>query len=526
MNFEPTVLREIVGELKKSRLTRRKVWSIVKKVCKGHNLSGIPTNVQILQACNEQEREKLHKFLFMKPVRTISGVTVITVVAKPVKCVWSKCVYCPKGDNAPSSYTGKEPAVQRGINNRYDPFLQTKDRLRQYNLLGHDAEKAEVIILGGTFLALENEYQEWFVKRIFDGLNGRESTDLDEAKKLNETATHRCIGMCIETRPDYCRKQHIKQLLRLGATRVEIGVQSIYPDVLEAIKRGHTVEVTIEAIRLAKDAGLKVAVHVMPGLPGSSLQKDLDMFKTLFTDPRFMPDELKIYPVQVLKGTELYDVWNKKKYTALTDEQARDFLVKAKEIIPPFARIRRVLRDIPATVVAGPKKSNMRELVQAKMKEEGIRCRCTRCREVGHAKKMFGIAPRIGDVKLIRRDYEASEGKEVFLSFEDVGQDILISLLRLRMPSHKADMKEIVCKPSAIIREIHTFGPALPIGKHPVDEWQHRGYGKKLLKEAERIAKDEFKKEKILVISGVGARQYFLKQGYKYDGSYVSKLLV
>jgi len=525
MDFQNSMLREIVEELLQQRqVTRKTVERIAKKVCRKHSLKGIPTNIQILQVCTSEEREKLREFLVMKPVRTISGVAIITVVAKPAPCPGS-CIYCYRGMNSPQSYTGLEPAIQRAIRNDYNPFLQVQNRLKQYHLMGHSRDKIEIIILGGTFLALEDEYQEWFVKRIFDALNGKESESLKKAQKLNESSLNRCIGLCVETRPDYCKEKHVNKLLELGATRVEIGVQTIYPDVLEIVNRGHSIEDSIEAIRIAKDSGFKVVVHIMPGLPDSNFERDFEMFRTLFSDQRFMPDDLKIYPTVVIKYSELYEIWKREEYKPLTDEQALNLLVEIKKIVPPWVRIRRAIRDTPATeIIAGPKKTNLRELAQWKIKNLGIRCRCTRCRELGHVKKLFDMEPKVENIKLVRREYDASEGKEIFLSFEDVKQDILIALLRLRIPSDKAHRTEINKLPSAIVREIHTYGPIVPIYKEPIREWQHRGYGRELLQEAEMLTK-EFGKKKILIISGVGAKEYFLKQGYKYDGSYVSKPL-
>ncbi|HDJ96726.1 MAG TPA: tRNA uridine(34) 5-carboxymethylaminomethyl modification radical SAM/GNAT enzyme Elp3 [Candidatus Aenigmarchaeota archaeon] len=526
MERKEKVCREVIENLLRERKLSEKVFmKVLKEVAKKYRLEKLPTKIEILSFCTPAEKSRLKKVLTTKPSRTISGVTVVTVVAKPAPCPGS-CLYCPRGINAPQSYTGLEPAIQRAIRNDYDPFLQTKDRLNQYKVMGHPSDKIEVIILGGTFTALSEGYQEWFVKRIFDALNGVDSETLEEAQRINETAKHRCVGLTIETRPDFCKEKHVDFMLRLGATRVEIGVQSIYDDVLKFIKRGHTVEDEVEAIRIARDAGYKIVLHVMPGLPGSDFKRDIKMFKTLFSDQRFMPDGLKIYPTMVIEGTELYEMWKRGEYNPLDDEKTIKLLVEIKKLVPPFVRIRRVLRDIPATkIVAGPKKSNIRELVQKRMKEIGLRCRCIRCREVGHMEMNFGLKPRVEDIKLVRREYKASGGVEIFLSFEDVKRDILIAFLRLRIPSGKAHRKEIKEVDSAIIREIHTYGYALEIGKKPKEEWQHRGYGKELIEEAEDIAKIEFDKKKMVVISGVGVRRYFMKNGYKRDGLYVSKLL-
>ena len=286
-----------------------------------------------------------------------------------------------------------------------------------------------MIILGGTFTALPVTYQVWFVKRVFDALNGKDSKTLEQAQKLNESAKHRCVGITIETRPDFCKEKHIDTMLSLGATRVEIGIQTIYPEILEKIQRGHTIQDTIDAIRIARDAGYKIVLHVMPGLPGSDFEKDLEMFRVLFNDERFMPDGLKIYPTVVVKGTKLYEMWKRGEYEPLSTEEAIKLLVEVKKIVPPFVRIRRVQRDIPATKIeAGVKKSNLRELVLKELEKLGLRCRCTRCREVAHMEMRYGIKPKVENIKLVRREYNASNGLEVFLSFEDVKQDILCLL--------------------------------------------------------------------------------------------------
>ncbi len=524
MSFE-NAIREIIQELLKGENFQR----AARKICKKYKLPRFPKKAEILSFCNAKEKEKLRAILLKRPVRSISGVLTITVAVKPKECAWGKCIYCPTKENASKSYMGTEPVIQRALQNNYDPYLQVRNRIEHYKAMGHLSEngnKFEVIVVGGTFTGFEDEYQEWFIKKIFDALNEKEAKSLEEAHKLNERAKHRCVGLSVETRPDYCREEHVDKMLRLGITRVEIGAQSIYDDVLKFVQRGHSAEDIIKAIRIAKDAGYKIVLHVMPGLPLSDFERDLNMFKTLFQDPNFMPDEFKIYPTMVVEGTKLYEMWKEGEYRAMSDEEVVKLLVEVKKLIPPFMRIRRILRDYSLKkVIAGPKIGHLRDILQLELKKMGKRCRCTRCREVGHAKRLFGIEPKIENIRLVRREYEASNGKEIFLSFEDIKQDILIAFLRLRIPSEKAHRKEIREAPSAIVREIHTYGKAVPVGKTPEKEWQHRGYGRELLKEAERIAKEEFDRKKILVIAGIGARPYFLAQGYKYDGPYVSKIL-
>jgi len=516
------VCREIIEELMVlDSLDDKIIDEIAKKIAKKHGLSDIPNKVDILRSCKESESEKLKKYLQTKPSRSISGVSVITVVAKPAPCP-GKCIYCPKGANAPKSYTGMEPAIQRGIRNNYDPLRQTKDRLNQYKLTGHPSDKIEVIIIGGTFPALEKNYQNWFVKCIFDALNGKESKTLLEAQKLNESAEHRCVGLTIETRPDYCFKEHINQMLELGTTRVEIGVQSVYDEVLEKVKRGHDVKAVVRATKLAKDSGLKVTYRMMPGL-FTDFNKDLEQFKVLFSDDRFKPDSLKIYPVLVIPETELYELWKKGEYKPINTEEGTKLICEAMKHIPKYCRVIRVQRDIPNNkVAAGIDKSNLRELVEKECERGGVRIQEIRYREVGH-KMAKGVIPDPDKIKLCRMDYDASGGKEVFLSFEDVKNDVLFGFIRLRIPSEPF-RKEIDNK-TGLIRELHVYGSAVQIGKKKENAWQHKGFGMKLLQEVERIAKEEFSVKKMVVISGVGVRPYYYRLGYKVDGIYVSKFL-
>jgi elongator complex protein 3 len=526
MEFPKPVLREVVKQLMKEEdLSKNRIWHVVKNISKKYGYSTVPNNILLLQVCNSEERNKLAKHLKVKPVRDSSGVAIITVATKPMGCV-SNCIFCPSTSIAPKSYTGLEPAIQRAIRKNFDPFKQVQDRLHQYKLMGHISDfgsKIEVIILGGTFLAISRDYKEEFAKGIYDGLNGNISENLINAQKKNETANNRCIGMTIETRPEYCKEKHIDEMLYYGVTRVEIGVQSTYEDVIKFAERGHTVEDSIDATRIARDAGYKIVYHMMPGLPLSDFSRDLKMFKEIFSNPDFMPDDLKIYPTMVMPGTKLQKLWERGEFTPMTDDETVKMLVEIKKIIPPFVRIRRILRDFSApTVSSGPKKSNIREVALQAMKKQGLRCRCTRCREPAHARKIYGINLDFTSIQFVRRDYDAGYGKEIFLSFEDTKNDILIALLRLRVPSSNAHRKEM--ENASIVREIHTYGSHVPINSSS-NELQHKGYGKNLLAEAQRISKEEFDKKKIVVIAGTGVKQYFLQQGFYYDGPYVSKNL-
>jgi elongator complex protein 3 len=365
--------------------------------------------------------------------------------------------------------------------------------------------------LPGNINDLERE--ERIKKRI---LKLKRKCSLASEQKKNEKEKLRCVALCIESRPDYCGKKEINQMLKLGCTRVELGVQSTYDKVLKRIERGHSVENSVRAIQLLKDSFLKIGFHVMPGLPSSSPEMDTKMFKELFSDQKFMPDALKIYPCMVLKGTKLYKEWKKKRYNPLTTGEAIKIIIAAKKYIPKFCRVMRIQRDIPSKVTeAGVDITNLRQKIHELMARKNVKCDCIRCREPRNKKIDFK------NVKLLRYNYDASGGKEVFLSFEDTKNDILLGFCRLRKP-YKPFRKEIISS-SAGIRELHVYGKAIPIGKK--GSIQHKGYGKKLLNEAEKTAK-ELKARKILVISGIGTREYYKRLGYRKDGCYMSKKLL
>jgi len=504
------------GKIKnKDELNREKV-----KVARKYRLDQIPSNTEIMHRIPEERREEFNHIIRIKPMRSLSGVAVVAIMTSPYACPHGKCIYCPGGpDNGTAqSYTGHEPAAMRAEQNHFDPYLQTTNRIAQLEEIGHPTDKIDLIIMGGTFTARPYDYQREFVKGAFDGMDGIISKSLEEAQELNERASHRCIGLTVETRPDWFMENEIENSLRLGATRVELGIQSTFDDVLEFVKRGHTVADSIRSTRLTKDAGMKIVYHMMPGLPGSSIQKDMKSFRRIFTDPDFMPDMLKIYPTLVVKGTELYDMWKKGEYEPLDTDAATELLIRVKEIVPPWVRIQRIQRDIPTQYIeAGVKRSDLRGYIQARMKEQGKKCSCIRCREIGHTNSKIG--PK--DVSLVRGDYEASHGKEVFLSYEGPNAE-LIGFVRLRKipeDSWKPETGEY----GAIIRELKVFGSQVPIGDEPKGRWQHQGYGRKLVDEAEIIAKEGWGTDGILVMSGVGVREYYKKLGYERVSTYMGK---
>jgi elongator complex protein 3 len=500
------------------------------RVAAKHRLEKVPSNSEIIAALkSSEERAKLLDVLRRKATRTISGVTIVAVMTRPHPCPQPEpCAYCPGGPpyGVPQSYTGFEPAAMRGLQSAFDPYLQVKKRIEQLRAIGHRVDKVELIIMGGTFPAMPEDYQMWFVKRCLDALNGVDTSSLEEAKRLAETGPIRNVGITVETRPDWAKEKHVDKMLEMGVTRVELGVQNPSDEIYQLVGRRHTVWDVVEATRILKDAGLKVVYHMMPGLPGSNMERDLAVFREIFANPAYKPDMLKIYPCLVLKGTKAYEWYARGEYKPYTTEEAARLIVEVKKIIPPWVRIMRVQRDIPAPlIVAGVKMSNLRQLVQQMLKEQGLRCRCIRCREVGHRLLADGVKLDPEKVEILTTRYEASEGEEIFISAEDTENDVLIGYLRLRIPSEKAHRPEIKAEPCSIIRELHVYGPLVPVGKHLPKAWQHKGYGSILLAEAERITRQEYGFKKILVISALGTKQYYKRFGYTYDGPYMSKRL-
>jgi elongator complex protein 3 len=498
--------------------TRAGVLKLKAQLCKKHGLSRVPTNYEILAQVPEEIRDVVEPLLRNKPVRTISGVAPVAVMTSPCECPHGRCSYCPGGvtNNSPQSYTGREPAALRAAMNEFDPHRQTAARLAQLRAIGHRTDKVDLIVMGGTFTSRPEDYQEWFVRRCFDAMNGQESCDIASAHSLNESAPSRCVGLTVETRPDWFAPNQIETSMRLGATKVELGVQILDDEVLDGVKRGHHVKEVIEATARAKDAGLKVCYHVMPGLPGSSREKDLRSFAQMFDDPRFRPDMLKIYPTLVVKGTELHELWSKGEYTPLSVEEGVSLLSEVKPTLPPYVRILRIQRDIPASLIeAGIRKGHLRELVAERMSEEGRRCRCIRCREVGHMD--VAASDDAPGPALRAMAYDASGGKEHFISFESENPDSLVGYARLRLPGDQGPAH-------AFVRELHVYGQMVPIHDEPGTKWQHRGYGERLLAECERVASAGGLSE-LRVTSGVGVRGYYRSLGYERRGHYMAKSL-
>lgn len=534
-----TVLdRVLAGEIKdEGQLNKAK-----KDVSKLYHLASLPRNGDIIMQGTPEEQAIIKEFLRRKPVRTISGVAVIAVMTSPAPCPHGVCLPCPGGPNSafrsPQSYMGREPAAMRAIQHEFDPYCQVHSRLSQLKEIGHDVGKVELIVMGGTFSARSLDYQEWFSKRCLEAMNDFTGTEwkeralkigksspyipLEEVQKANETADIRNVGITFETRPDWAKEEHVDEFLRLGGTKVELGVQSVYDFILARMQRGHGVAEIVNANRILRDSAFKVGFHMMPHLPGADSELDLRGFEKLFGDPRFRPDYLKIYPTLVTEGTPLYRMWEAGEYQALSDEEAAELIAEIKAILPKWVRLQRIQRDIPAhQIFAGVRKSNLRQLAEEKLREKGGKCQCIRCREVGH-NSLKGRMINGKDIELTVETYEACNGTEHFIAFEESSADILIGFTRLRFPAapHRQELKD-----SALIRELHVYGSMVPVGKGAKQkEWQHRGYGKELIERAEEIS-SEAGYRKLAIISGIGAREYYRKLGYIPDGVYMSKVL-
>jgi elongator complex protein 3 len=543
------------------------------KLAKEFKLPEVPKNAEILSSLTPKEREKMGNILHTKPVRTISGVAPVAIMAAPIACPpQAKCTYCPGGPgsifgNTPKSYTEGAPAVKRAIRNKYDPYLQVFNRLEQYLLLKHIPTKVELIVMGGTFPNFPKAYRDDFTKFAIKAMNDfsdefytkegefkekkfkeffllpgdmnskeretklqkritklkekNKETTIQKENKKNETKKIRCIALVIETRPDCSKEREIDEMLRIGTTRVELGIQTLRNDILKKIKRGHSVEDTIQATQLLKDSLMKVTYHMMLGLPLSNKKSDIDTYKELFSNQDFKPDSLKIYPCLVMAGTPLYEDYKAGKFKPVNTEEATERIIEIKKHIPEYCRIMRIQRDIPTYMTeAGVDKTNLRQLILQKIHKAKERCRCIRCREPKNKEVS------LDHVKTKIKKYKSSGGTELFISKEDTKNDILLGYARLRIP-YKPFRKEITDK-SAGIRELHVFGTALDLKNQPKSssEAQHRGYGQELMQEAEKIAKEDYDSNKLVVISGIGAREYYkniLK--YKQDGPYVSKKL-
>ncbi len=535
-------------------------------LCKKHSIKNVPTDIEMLIRTPKELAEQFRKRLQTKPNRSLSGVAPVAIMTSPAPCPHGKCTTCPGGldspwGDVPQSYTGAEPATMRAMRAGYDAYLQVFNRLEQYLVTGHVADKVDLIVMGGTFPAREVEYQDEFIMYAFKAMNDFSETFFEKnghfrlekfkvffelpgevgnekrtkriqakirelkgtstlavEQERNETAVIRCIGLTIETRPDYALEPHARKMLQQGCTRVELGVQTIYDDALAKINRGHSVADNKKAIKVLKDFGFKLNFHMMLGLPGVDKEHDITALKELFTDSDYQPDMLKLYPCMVLTGTKLEKDFKSGMFEPLTTDQAAKIIAEFIPLVPKYCRIMRVQRDIPTyRTLGGVGRTNLRQYVDTLMKQQGTKSKDIRAREAGRKKP-----DRKPDIQTTVMPYLASGGKEFFIAIEDVANDILYGFCRLRFPGQQ--LSEHFTKTTAMIRELHVYGAAVGIGEDESEATQHKGYGKQLVAKAEAIAK-EHNYDKMLVISGVGVKEYYKKLGYAKEGTYVSKLL-
>lgn len=572
---------------------KEKIAKLKLRLCKEYKVKNIPTDIELFMQSSKDQVLKFRKRLQTKPNRSLSGVAPVAIMTSPANCPHGRCTMCPGGLNSawgdtPQSYTGAEPATMRGMRAGYDAYLQVFNRLEQYVVTGHHPDKVDLIIMGGTFPAREDNYQEEYVWSAFKAMNDFSNLFYDENNELkldefkeffelpgevgeeertkriqekllnlkgsininstllqeqekNETAVIRCIGLTIETKPDWAFETHANRMLNQGCTRVELGVQSVYDKPLKIIHRGHDTKDNKKAIAILKDLGFKINYHMMIGLPeaspenseqgvGDSLsysrendgrltkEKDIEGLRALFSDSDYRPDMIKIYPNMVMPKTKLFMDFQKGLFKPVELEEAADIISEFLPFVEPYCRVMRVQRDIPTyRTIAGVDKTNLRQYVDLKMEEKGVVSRDIRAREIGRRKLQSSLNP-----ELIVQEYLASDGKEFFISFEDKKQDVLIGFARLRFPGKQ--LREEFTPTTAIIRELHVYGAAVNVGGVDDGSSQHKGFGKKLMLEAEKIAKENGY-DKMLVISGVGVRKYYEKLGYSHDGPYMGKML-
>ncbi|QDX41661.1 tRNA uridine(34) 5-carboxymethylaminomethyl modification radical SAM/GNAT enzyme Elp3 [Salarchaeum sp. JOR-1] len=531
---------ELVDRLLAGEVAQDDIEQAKMDVCGEYSAPKVPTHAELLDYAPQSRREELEDLLQRKPVRTASGVTPVAVMTSPHMCPHGKCLYCPGGPasefDSSQSYTGHEPAAARGEQNDYDPYGQVTLRLHQLREIGHPVDKVELIVMGGTMTARSHDYQEWFVKRALEALNDFDPEQepqpaegvsfaqdpeeydfqyLEDVKTENEFGSIRNIGTTFETKPDWCDLEQIDRMLDLGGTKVEVGVQTTYERINREMHRGHGMQASMDANRRLRDAAFKVGFHMMPGQPGMTEEMILEDFRRLFEEPEWRPDYLKIYPTLVVRGTRIYDQWRRDEFDPLGNEQAAELVARVMKDIPRYVRLQRVQRDIPADFIdAGVWKSNLRQLAWQKLDDHGWTCDCIRCREVG----MNDEDPE--NVELDVLTYEAGGGTEHFISFEDFEKDLLVGFARLRFPN---DPVRRELDNAALLRELHVYGGETGIGEESRDDQhQHRGYGRRLMERAEDMAADAGY-DKLSVISGIGARQYYKqKLGYVQDGPYVS----
>lgn len=561
---------KIIEKLSKKPLSEQEIQRIFREFSDGPKMyRRSDINVEASKPeynLSSKQREILVQNLQTKKVRTISGVTPVTVLTKPFPCPGT-CIFCPNDVRMPKSYLSDEPGAQRATKNKFDPYAQTFNRLIAYKAIGHPTDKIELIILGGTWSSYPESYQIWFVKRCFDAMNDfnsdtelvsveieneqpfdenslkdisgekidktynqvvsmallpkkikaqKEVASWDElfyVQKKNELAQTRCIGLVLETRPDEITEDEVIRIRKLGATKVQIGFQSLNDEVLDLNKRGHGVDTTSEAVQILRRAGFKIHAHWMPNLYGSSPEADVADFKKMFLDGDFMPDELKVYPCSLIASAELMQYYKKGLWKPYGDNELIYVLKNIYKLTPPYCRITRMIRDIGShDIVTGNKRTNFREIIEKELDAEGA--------------KLFEIRSReIRDQKVSRDEltldiykYKTTVSEELFLQYV-TKENKIAGFLRLSLPNDRNSHFIEDLKGAAIIREIHVYGPSIEIGEKEKGKPQHLGLGKSLISKAIEISKEnEYKK--IAVISSIGTREYYAKNGFEIRGLY------
>lgn len=529
MNIAEKIILEAV---KKKPHTPDELNELKRKILRTSRKKTIPNTSLLLKSYHKlvkmnkiEVNETLEKLFVKRAVRTLSGVSIVTVLTEPFPCP-GQCTYCPNETTMPKSYISDEPAAARALLLKFDPYQQVKRRLEALHKNGHPTDKVELIVKGGTWNAYPINYQYWFILRCFEASNSQRSrlttkSTLEKIKKTlrqaqikNEKAQHRIIGLTLETRPDHITEKNILIMRELGCTRIEMGVQTIDKKILKLIKRGHDVQAVITATELLKKYGYKVDYHLMPQLPGTTPKKDLAMMKEIFINPNYRPDMIKIYPCTVIKNSELYNWLHAGKYQPYSDKKLIEVLKTFKTTLPRYVRLSRLIRDIPAHhIEAGNKMTNLRQVVQNEMAKDDTHCQCLRCREIGH-QKIDETKPKDWTPKIFIDKYEASGGTEYFLSFEDKKRRVVYAFCRLRLDKNGAY--------PAFIRELHTYGQMLSIGAKKEKASQHKGMGIQLVEQAEKICRQKHT-GKLAVISGVGVRGYYRKLGFKLEKTYMVK---
>lgn len=494
--------RRVMGQYARQGLpwlAKEKLIRIYRHLCDSGHLTFDPDVPLLLQ---------------VKPTRTQAGVTVVTVLTKPYPCP-GQCIFCPTDVRMPKSYLHDEPGAQRAERHAFDPYEQTAARIRALEKIGHPAEKIELLILGGTWSSYRRDYQEWFVKRCLDAMNGTDAATLLEAQEWNAAASRRNVGLVVETRQDHIDADELRWMRYLGVTKVQIGIQSLDERVLALNQRGHDVQSTRDAFRLLRLAGFKIHGHWMANLLGATPESDIEDFGRLWSDLAIRPDELKLYPCMLLEQAELYDYWQRGEYRPYTEAEVAEVLVACKAQVPRYVRLNRVIRDFPTTnVVEGNKKANLREVAQHMLQERGLRCQCIRCREI----RRDPVAPE--DLKLVITTYDTDATTEHFLSFE-TDDERIAGFLRLSFPRQDIPLPLPELAGHAMIREVHVYGPSLPLGEESEGEAQHIGLGSRLIAQAKQMAR-EAGYAYLAVISAIGTREYYARHGFTLDGLYMT----